>query len=315
IASITKFTKRILKYFSWTLDKLLKTLSNVLGTDLSWVKKILNGWIDPNIKFLDNAVAYSERVLKSAVRKLTRVIARLFEPLVRPVMLFTNIMKDAVRTFMELLIMRPFYELYGRAIVGAQFAYENRNSGMDDASRLVWRDMDVYDFNLIKDLSITYFHGKRKCEYCGRYHLVAEGTKLVPDMVELWLRAKKLLGYEDPMAHVLMSTRMLCEVTVDGEKKLLWIEVGNIKFEKTDDRYELKYAYERGKFRDIDKPLGIVRRIMLTYWINDDGGIIVTPVVQIIVSDWADQSKLKEIKSELNKYGTVKQIEYRRERD
>ncbi len=78
IAAIAKFAKGILKYFSWTLDKLLKTLSNVLGTDLSWVKKILDGWIDPTVKFLDNAVAYSEATFKSAARKFAETIIKPF---------------------------------------------------------------------------------------------------------------------------------------------------------------------------------------------------------------------------------------------
>ncbi len=78
IAAIAKLAKGILKYFSWTINKLLKTLSNVLGVDLSWVKKILDSWIDPNIKFLDNAVAYSESTFKSAAQKFTNAIIKPF---------------------------------------------------------------------------------------------------------------------------------------------------------------------------------------------------------------------------------------------
>jgi len=78
IAAIAKNARGILKYFSWTMNKLLETLSKILSTDLGWVKKILNGWIDPNIKFLDNVVAYSEATFKSAAKKLAETIIKPF---------------------------------------------------------------------------------------------------------------------------------------------------------------------------------------------------------------------------------------------
>jgi len=70
IAAIAKFANGILKYFSWTMDRLLGALSSVLGVDLSWVEKILNNWIDSNVRFLNKAVAYTESILKSAAKKL-----------------------------------------------------------------------------------------------------------------------------------------------------------------------------------------------------------------------------------------------------
>jgi len=39
ITAIAKFAKGILKYFSWTTNKLLGTLSNILDVDLNCVKK------------------------------------------------------------------------------------------------------------------------------------------------------------------------------------------------------------------------------------------------------------------------------------
>ena len=78
IAAIAKFAKGILKYFSWTMNTLLKTLSNILNVNLDWVEKILDDWTDSSIKFLDIAVAYSDKILKSAAKKLAGSIIKTF---------------------------------------------------------------------------------------------------------------------------------------------------------------------------------------------------------------------------------------------
>ncbi|MEX2702046.1 MAG: hypothetical protein Q6368_003120 [Candidatus Baldrarchaeota archaeon] len=78
IAMIARFARSILKYFSWTMNMLLKTLSNTLGINLSWVEKILRNWIDSSIKFLNVAVAYNDKILKSAAKKFADTIVNSF---------------------------------------------------------------------------------------------------------------------------------------------------------------------------------------------------------------------------------------------
>lgn len=105
---------------------------------------------------------------------------------------------------------------------------------------------------------------------------------------------------------------MFCEVTVDGEKKLVWINVKNMKFEENELKYQ--YGSDKSEVRNIDKPLGIVRRVILTYRLDGDK-MVVTPVVQVIVGEWADESvDLDRIRDELERCGVVKEIELGREK-
>ncbi|MCD6164170.1 MAG: hypothetical protein J7J30_01860 [Candidatus Odinarchaeota archaeon] len=111
IAAIAKFANGILKYFSWTMDKLLGALSKVLSIDLNWVRKILRKWVDRSIKFLDNAVAYSERLLKNSVEKFINSITSVFNTLwknaVKPLLtkLLTNFMDFTIDAYLQLAEM------------------------------------------------------------------------------------------------------------------------------------------------------------------------------------------------------------------
>ena len=214
-----------------------------------------------------------------------------------------DLLKEIVFKLAEILLTKSFYEICSKAIA---LAIVTKHGSNNVDGRFVWRDMDLEDFNMIRDLSVTYYEGN-KCEYCGVRHFLAEGTKLIPDIAELWLRVENFLGYKNLMAHILLSTRMLCDVTVYGEKKIKWVELGQLNFNKNGSK--LRYQCGKDKVRDINKPLGVARRTILTYRLEGNK-IVVTPIIQVIVGDWIrlNEDVLRSIIVELDKCGETKKI-------
>ena len=260
IAAIAKFAKGILKYFSWTIDKLLKALSKVLSVDLKWVEKILTGWINPALKFLDDAVAYSEELLKISIKNFMEAFTKVLEPFIHPLKTIADILREWFGTWMKQIAWAFTAKIYANMIVEGE---KEKAEGFEPRHAYYYQRFD--EFDLIKSLSPLYVGMNWKDKF-GNTLYIAKSSYAMPIIAKIYL---KLAG-KNSVSNVLYTTETLVKLE-NGE--VIWVNCKNIGLEKDGDRLKVYTTVEEnGKFvrREIVKDLGVTRRVMLTYYMDGE---------------------------------------------
>lgn len=263
-----------------------------------------------DVKTLRDITKDEKNPMDSFVWAFRDLLGSLINSLTNLATIIVNILKNNAVTFMEMLLRQPFSELWGKALLAATITTKKKSSS---GIQNTFQDVDFEDFNLIRDVSVVYQVGK-KCDVCDKYHYLAEGTKFISDVAEYWLRMQKAMRQEEPMAQAVITTRILCKLE-DG--KFVWINVRRLNVVE-DDKGNCKIVFSYKGMETEVKPLGIVRRTILVYHLDGngvDGEMKVTPVIQVIVSSWAEEKmknagedfdgRLLELQSNLENYGKV----------
>ncbi|MHA1593588.1 MAG: hypothetical protein ACTSXX_02470 [Candidatus Baldrarchaeia archaeon] len=107
VVMIARLAGGILRYLSWAVDKLVEALSRVLRVDLTLVRRLLRGWIDRGIRFLNDAVAISESILRSSVSRVANELFVVF----KGVWVYIKRIIDGMRSLMGDLVVDAYIRL------------------------------------------------------------------------------------------------------------------------------------------------------------------------------------------------------------
>ena len=105
---VTKFASSILKYFgnftSWILSK--------FGSVGSWLKKLIKGWVDPAMSFVNNKLAYFEKKLKNSLSTIAQSVGLLIELLASYIInSAAKVVKSMVQTVEKGISSRNFVDI------------------------------------------------------------------------------------------------------------------------------------------------------------------------------------------------------------